>query len=97
MNVSDLVIEKIKQNHVGQVIERQSPSYPDTGRRENHAVTRGWIANEIFRRVSPDQRTIGEFLLENVSKPLSARAFIGTEDQDFCPVKVTPPICDIVL
>ena len=75
--ISDLLREKIKQNCVGQVIERQSPSYPDTGRRQYHAVTRGWVANEIVRRVSPDQRTIGEFLLENVSEPLSVRAFIG--------------------
>ena len=89
MFVSDLLRENIKQNCVGEVIERQSPSYPDTGRRQYHAVTRGWVANEIVRRVSQDQGTIGEFLLENVSKPLSARVFIGTEDEDFCPVKVT--------
>ena len=89
MFVSDLLRENIKQNCVGQVIERQCPSYPDTGRRQYHALTRGWIANEVVRRVNPAQGTIGEFLLENVSKPLSARVFIGTEDQDFCPVKVT--------
>ena len=65
------------------------PELPDTGRRQYHALTRGWIANEVVRRVNPAQGTIGEFLLENVSKPLSARVFIGTEDQDFCPVKVT--------
>ena len=30
--------------------------------REYHAVTRGYILNEIFRRVEPSGRTMGEFL-----------------------------------
>ena len=30
--------------------------------REYHATTRGYILNEIFRRVEPSARTMGEFL-----------------------------------
>ena len=35
---------------------------------------RGWIANELFRRVHPDGKTIGGFIRENISKPLGERA-----------------------
>merc|ERR1719264_1128454 len=50
--------------------------------REYHGLTRGWILNEIFRRVEPSGRTIGEFLREEISGPLCADAFIGlTPDQ----------------
>ena len=85
---SDLQTEAIKSNSVGAVVERQSPCFPATGRRQYHAVTRGWVANELFRRVQPQGLTIGEFLREYVSKPLEARVFIGTNDTDYHPVKV---------
>ena len=88
----DLLASEIKQNSIGSVIEKQSQSFPSTGRRQYHAVTRGWVANELFRRVHPEGKmsrpvtkwsnaisglTIGEFLSENVSKSLEARVFIG--------------------
>ena len=55
-------------------------SYREGGelfRREYHALTRGWILNEIVRRVDPQGRTIGEILREDVVGPLGADAFIG--------------------
>ena len=85
---SDLQTEAIKSNSVGAVVERQTPCFPATGRRQYHAVTRGWVANELFRRVQPQGLTIGEFLREHVSKPLESRVFIGTNDTDYHPVKV---------
>jgi len=33
-------------------------------------MTRGWILNEIFRRVEPNGRTIGEFLRDEIAEPL---------------------------
>ena len=61
--MQDLFAQNIKQNAVGRIIERHAPSYesPGGGRREYHALTRGWIVNELFRRVDPAGRTIGEF------------------------------------
>lgn len=61
----------LKQNSVGRVLEAQSLRLPRAGSpREYHAVTRGWIANEIFRRIEPGRRTMGEFLREQISEPL---------------------------
>merc|ERR1712240_589921 len=56
----DLLNYNIKNNAVGSVVEKQPQHFPSTGRREYHAMTRGWIANEIFRRVHPSGSTIGE-------------------------------------
>lgn len=58
----DLRPENIKQNKIGQIIESQPQSFKEDSPREYHAVTRGWIVNELFRRVDPQGRTIGEFL-----------------------------------
>ena len=60
----NFVPEQIKKNSVGKIIEAETPQFPpeDWGPREYHAETRGHILNEIFRRVEPGGRTMGEFL-----------------------------------
>ncbi|MEP5568738.1 MAG: serine hydrolase domain-containing protein [Halioglobus sp.] len=84
IDMEDLFAEQIKQNAVGKIIEGHSLAYTSStgGKREYHALTRGWIANELFRRVDPAGRTIGEFLHEEISGPLDADVMIGVpEDQ----------------
>lgn len=77
----DLFAENIKQNAVGQLIESHPSSF-DAGRRQYHALTRGWIVNELFRRVDPAGRTIGEYLRQEVSGPLGADVLIGVRDDE---------------
>ena len=79
LDIEDLFTHNIKQNSVGRVIESHSQNYKsgDQTRREYHALTRGWIVNELFRRIDPAGRTIGEFLREDISGPLDADAVIG--------------------
>lgn len=80
----DLLRENIKQNAVGRILEahRQKFRRGERGAREYHAVTRGWIANEIFRRADPDGRTMGEFLAREIAGPLEADAAIGVPEED---------------
>ena len=62
--VADLLPEQIKKNSVGRIIEEQGLMFPpeEWGPREYHEATRGYILNEVFRRVEPEGRTMGEFL-----------------------------------
>ena len=85
----DLLTENIKKNNVGRIIEAHGQTYPRGAerKREYHAITRGWIVNELFRRVDPTGRTIGEFLREDISLPLGADAFIGLGQEDLGRVK----------
>ena len=55
IDVEDLLPESIKANRIGRIIEQQPTRFRSLakGRREYHAVTRGWIANELFRREDP--------------------------------------------
>jgi CubicO group peptidase (beta-lactamase class C family) len=39
--------------------------------RAYHSITRGWILNEIVMRVDPSHRTVGEFIRDEVAKPLN--------------------------
>lgn len=89
----DLHTENIKKNRVGSIIESHPATFPKppASRREYHAITRGWIANEVFRRVDPAGRTIGEFLREDISDPLEVDVLIGVPKEDLSRVcRVVP-------
>jgi len=90
----DLHTENIKQNKVGRVIESQIQKYRkgEAHRREYHAVTRGWIVNELFRRVDPARRTIGEFLREDLSNPLGVDVNVGVKQEELHRVKKVAPL-----
>ncbi len=90
----DLHTENIKKNLVGKVIEAQTSRFPKppAKRREYHAITRGWVANEIFRRADPAGRTIGQFLREDISGPLGVDAMIGVRAKDFHRISPVVPL-----
>ncbi|MEE4302222.1 MAG: serine hydrolase domain-containing protein [Pseudomonadales bacterium] len=89
----DLLPENIRLNRVGRIIEGQAQRFRSNGEvREYHAVTRGWIANELFRRVDPAGRTIGEFLREEIAGPLQADVHIGVQEEDLARVASVKPL-----
>lgn len=72
-----LKTEEIKNNSIGKVIETASPiwlsadkvSDPENSRdRYYHGTERDWVTNEIFRRVEPKGRTMGEYLREELGE-----------------------------
>ena len=82
----------LKQNAVGKVLEQHSLSFPQASGspREYHAITRGWIANEIFRRIEPSGRTMGEFLRAEISQPLGVDVYFdlnADQAHSLCRVK----------
>ena len=94
IDVDDLIPEKIKENRIGKIIEGHPARFRsgNGGRREYHAVTRGWIANEVFRRVDPEGRTMGQFLREEISGPLDVDAMIGVKEGDLGRISPISPL-----
>ncbi|MBO6658175.1 MAG: beta-lactamase family protein [Pseudomonadales bacterium] len=85
--------DNLKQNKIGEIIAEHPAAFQqdEKYRREYHALTRGWIANEIVRRVHPDGKTIGEILEEEVFVPLDVDVRIGLSEQELdrvSPVKL---------
>ena len=80
----ELLRENIKQNSVGSVIEGLNAriSSDPRKRRNYHAMTRGWVINELFRRVDPRGRTLGEYLQEEIAQPLGADVNVGVSTED---------------
>jgi CubicO group peptidase (beta-lactamase class C family) len=56
-------------------LERQAPAWTPGTQTSYHAMTYGWLAGEIIRRVSG--RSPGAFLAEAVTRPLAADLFVG--------------------
>ena len=51
-------------------------------RREYHGLSRGMILQEVFRRAEPDNKTLGQFLAENVFRKLGVGVHIGLSPED---------------
>ena len=86
---TDLHTANIKLNKIGLIIESHAQTFrPSGSTREYHAITRGWIVNELFRRVDPAGRTIGEFVEASIYQPLQADVFVGVKSADLS--RVTP-------
>lgn len=79
-----LLTQHIKQNSVGSVIENLKPkiSSDKQKRRNYHALTRGWLVNELFRRVDPNGRTLGEYIREDIAETLNADVFVGLKEEE---------------
>ena len=69
LTLDDIQTDRIKQNSIGKIIEKQAPHHLHEGsKRYYHAISRDWVTGEIFRRVEPEGRTMGEYF-ENVLRP----------------------------
>ena len=88
----DFKRENIKTNCVGKWIENECPQWPnpvfnahngqtnlESSKRAYHSITRGWILNEISRRVDPKGRTIGVILHEEI---ISTGVHCGVPDEE---------------
>lgn len=87
LSIGNVQRDSILRNEVGSVIEAEPQIFPPVElgvtKRQYHAYTRGWICNEIFRRVEPDGRTIGQFLRSQMfESSLEADVHIGLPENE---------------
>uniref|UniRef100_A0A183BRZ5 Beta-lactamase domain-containing protein n=1 Tax=Globodera pallida TaxID=36090 RepID=A0A183BRZ5_GLOPA len=52
---------------IGQIIEAQKPNWALGSRSGYHAVTFGWLLDQIVRRVDPKKRGIAQFIREEIT------------------------------
>lgn len=90
----DLLRENIVANAIGAIIERQPLRFPPAPRskREYHAFTRGWILNEVFRRVDAEHRTIGEFVEHELRRPLDIDVILGVSEAELGRIVSVKPL-----
>ncbi len=59
------------------ILARQRPAWMPGEAQGYHAITLGWYAGAIIRRVDPAGRSMGRFLREEIAEPLGEEFYIG--------------------
>lgn len=87
ITLDEMQTENVKKNSIGSIIEKQRPHhYGHGGKRCYHAVSKDWITNEIFRRIEPEGRTMGEYFQSIIQPKLDVGVYLkmGPETFDQC-------------
>ncbi|CAF3870749.1 unnamed protein product [Rotaria magnacalcarata] len=58
-------------------LEKMAPSWPPGSAYGYHALTYGWLAGELIRRVDPKKRSLGQFVKEEISDLINIDFSIG--------------------
>ena len=84
MSMKDSTTEAIKANKLGELIAKQKQYYVDKENfpRYYHASNRDSILNEVFRRVEPSGRTMGEYLREEICPNFGVEIFAGMTEEE---------------
>ena len=79
--------ENILKNSIGSVIETDTSIYPPGYVRMYHAITRDWITNEIFRRVEPQGRTMGQYIRDEICPEIDVQVVCGANEQEIANIR----------
>ena len=83
LQADEVTTYSVKQNQIGKVIEETKQFWPKDQKREYHALTRDWVANEVFRRLEPQGRTMAEYMRQEIWPMLGTQApVLGGEDNE---------------
>ena len=78
---SNLTIARISSpDSLAPVLSAQKPHWTPHARHGYHAVSLGWYENELIRRIDERHRTVGQYLQEELCRPLGIQFFIGLPD-----------------
>jgi CubicO group peptidase (beta-lactamase class C family) len=58
-------------------LEQREPVWIPGTMHGYHALTYGWLAGELVRRVDPLKRTLGQFIRDEIAKPIEIEFYIG--------------------
>ncbi|MGA9397229.1 MAG: serine hydrolase domain-containing protein [Anaerolineaceae bacterium] len=73
-----LTYEDVKDlDTLARILASQQPAWVPGTRQGFHAVTLGWYAGELIRRVDPSHRSLGRFFREEIAIPLGLEFYIG--------------------
>ncbi|CAB3411344.1 unnamed protein product [Caenorhabditis bovis] len=59
--------ELVDHEKMAQIIEGLKPVYPPGTRTAYHALTFGWLADCVFRKIDPQKRSVGQFFKEEIA------------------------------
>uniref|UniRef100_A0A7I4Y4S5 Beta-lactamase domain-containing protein n=1 Tax=Haemonchus contortus TaxID=6289 RepID=A0A7I4Y4S5_HAECO len=74
-------LNEITKDSMAKIIEAELPKYPPGSKTQYHAVTFGWLIDQIFSRIDKKHRTVGEFFREEVYGKYNVEVYIGCSEE----------------
>ena len=90
---SQMFTRNIKLNQIGEIIETDTQVYAEGFKRCYHTHTRDLITNEIFRRVSENGRTMGEYIRVVLNPGFELNLVCGATEEELNTAKITDYKC----
>lgn len=67
------------------LLEQEAPVWPSGTAQGYHALTFGWLAGELIRRVDPKKRSLGQFIQDEIARRVALEFYIGLpSDKENC-------------
>ena len=74
--------DAIRQNAIGKIFEQEAPhQLPHGAKRIYHSMTKDLLTNELFRRVEPEGRTMGQYMREVINPEFDFDIHLGMEKE----------------
>jgi len=81
VQLEDLLPHNLGNGNIASLLAKQTPIHPPHTPREYHNLTAGWVVNEVFRRQSPGNVSIGSWLESEISKPLGIDVYMPVTEK----------------
>uniref|UniRef100_A0A914UL92 Beta-lactamase-related domain-containing protein n=1 Tax=Plectus sambesii TaxID=2011161 RepID=A0A914UL92_9BILA len=98
--VDEAISEEDALDHkrLARIFEEQKPNWPPGTATGYHALTYGWLVDQLIRRADPQKRGIGQFFRENIAQPNNIDFHIGLpKEQQYRVARMTlPSIMDTI-
>ncbi|CAF1092394.1 unnamed protein product [Didymodactylos carnosus] len=80
-DVNATVKEWVNWKTMIQLLEKEKPTWPPGTAHGYHTLTYGWLAGELVRRVDPKNRTLGQFIREEIATRTSTEFYFGLDNE----------------
>jgi len=84
---------------MSKLFENQVPNWPPGRRVGYHALTFGWLCEQLVRRADPQHRSLGKFFQDEIAKPLNIDFFVGIPREELYRVArmTVPTLWDVII
>ncbi|KAK6015712.1 beta-lactamase [Ostertagia ostertagi] len=85
-------LNELTKDGIAKIIEAEFPKYPPGSKTEYHAVTFGWLIDQVFCRIDKKRRTVSEFFREEVQEKYNVEVYIGSSEEQETRVAKFPTV-----
>ncbi|VDL78652.1 unnamed protein product, partial [Nippostrongylus brasiliensis] len=78
---ADFTLAEVTPEKISKIIEAESPKYMPGTKTSYHAITYGWLIDQLFCRIDKRQRSISDFFHDEIQKKHGVEVSVGTSPE----------------